>query len=63
MAPLMIRVSPSVRQKLESLAQSAGQSRAAIIRALVLRANVADLPRAWTALCEDEKAFLDEVER
>jgi predicted transcriptional regulator len=63
MAPLMVRVGPSVREKLEILAQSTGKSRAAIIRALIFRASVTGLPQAWTALSEDEKAFLDEVER
>jgi predicted DNA-binding protein len=63
MTPLVIRITPGVREKLERLVRSAGKSRAAIIRALILRAGVADLPQAWTALSEDDKAFLEEVER
>jgi predicted transcriptional regulator len=63
MIALNLRVTRAVHEKLASLARETRKSRAAIVRALILRATPEDLPPAWVTLSDSERAFLAEVER
>jgi len=58
-----LRLTPMVKEKMDELAQVVGKSRAAVVRALILNATLADLPRTWTAVSEEEKLLMHEVER
>jgi hypothetical protein len=61
--PLNARVPTSVVEHLDTLAETVGKSRSAVVRALLLRATVADLPASWRAADAQERAILAEVER
>jgi hypothetical protein len=63
MVALNLRVTRAVHDKLVSLARETRKSRAAIVRALILRAKPEDLPPAWVTLSDSERALLAEVER
>jgi hypothetical protein len=53
---------PSVRDKLDTLARTVGKSRSAVVRALIVHATPADLPRWWSTLSAEEQQLADEVE-
>jgi hypothetical protein len=53
---------PAVKEKLDTLARTVGKSRSAVVRALIVRATPADLPRWWSALSADEQQLADDVE-
>jgi predicted transcriptional regulator len=57
-----IRVSPTVKAKLDALARAVHRSRSATLRALILGATVDHLPRAWRAISRDGQALLAEAE-
>jgi predicted transcriptional regulator len=53
---------PAVKDKLDELARTVGKSRSAVVRALIVHASVADLPRWWPALSAEEQQLAEEVE-
>jgi Ribbon-helix-helix protein, copG family len=61
--PLNARVPSSIVEHLDTLAKAVGKSRSAVVRALLLRATVADLPASWHVSDTQERALLAEVER
>jgi predicted transcriptional regulator len=59
---LPIKVSPQIRDKLDALAKSVHKSRSATIRALILAADVTDLPSCWRDIPEAERALVRHAE-
>jgi hypothetical protein len=57
-----VGTTPAVKDKLDALARTGGKSRSAVVRALIVRATPADLPRWWSALSADEQQLADDVE-
>ncbi len=57
-----VRLTPALLAKLTGLATAVQKPRSAVVRALVLRATVADLPAPWSRVTIDEQAELAEVE-
>lgn len=53
---------PTVKAKLDELARTVGKSRSAVVRALLVHATPADLPRWWSALSAEEQQLAEEVE-
>jgi hypothetical protein len=60
---LNTRVPSSVVEHLDTLAEAVGKSRSAVVRALLLRGTVADLPASWRVADAREQSLLAEVER
>jgi metal-responsive CopG/Arc/MetJ family transcriptional regulator len=52
---LPIKISPQMLHKLDDWAKELRKSRSAIVRALISRATVADLPHAWRDIREEER--------
>ena len=52
----------AVKDKLDELARTVGESRSAVVRALIVHATPADPPRWWSALSEEEQQLAEEVE-
>jgi predicted DNA-binding protein len=61
--PLNVRLPSSAVENLDTLSKAVGKSRSAVVRALLLRATVADLPASWRVADARERAILAEVER
>jgi hypothetical protein len=59
---LPLRVSPAIRDKLDTLAKAVRKSWSATVRALILGAEVEDLPRAWREIPEDERELVVQAE-
>jgi predicted transcriptional regulator len=59
---LPFKVSPEIRDKLDGLAKAVRKSRSATLRALILAADVDDLPSAWRNIPEDEKELVAQAE-
>jgi metal-responsive CopG/Arc/MetJ family transcriptional regulator len=60
--PLHVRLTADLNDKLDTLVAACGRNRSEILRALIYRAQVDDLPRAWTELSEDDRQCLAAVE-
>ena len=55
-------MAPAVKDNLDALARTVGKSRSAVVRALIVHATPADLPRWWSALSAEEQQLADDVE-
>jgi predicted transcriptional regulator len=59
---LTVWANPKVKRKIDGLAQTVAKSRSAVLRALIMRATLEDLPASWRGVSEAERELLREVE-
>ena len=58
---LSVRCSPRLLSRLDALCQTSLQKRADIVRFLIAKARLEDLPQAWRDLSADERELLQEI--
>jgi hypothetical protein len=58
---LSVRCSPRLLSRLDALCQASLQTRADIVRLLIAKARLDDLPQAWRDLSPDERELLQEI--
>jgi hypothetical protein len=56
------RLTPALEVKLKRLTALAGRSRSDVLRWLIARATVADLPAGWVQVAAEQRKLLAEVE-
>jgi hypothetical protein len=56
-----VRLSPSLVSKLDRLCLASVQRRADILRFLIAKASLDDLPQAWRAISPEERELLKEI--
>jgi predicted transcriptional regulator len=58
---LSVRCSPRLLSRLDTLCQASLQTRADIMRWLIAKARLDDLPQSWRGLSADERELLQEI--
>ena len=58
---ISVRLSPRLVSRLDALCQASLQRRADIVRFLIARARLDDLPQAWRDLSPEESELLQEI--
>lgn len=58
---LSVRCSPRLLSHLDTLCQASLQKRANLLRLLIAKARLDDLPQAWRDLSPDERELLQEI--
>jgi hypothetical protein len=58
---LSVRCSPGLLSRLDTLCQASLQKRADIVRWLIAKARLDDLPQAWRDLSPEERELLQEI--
>ena len=57
---LSVRLSPQLMARLDTLCQASLQRRADLVRLLIAKASLDDLPQSWRHLSADERVILQE---
>ena len=58
---ITVWTAPAVKDRLDTLARTVGKSWSAVVRALIVHATPADLPRWWSALSAEDQQLAEEV--
>jgi len=58
---LSVRCSPRLLSHLDTLCQASLQKRADILRLLIAKASLDDLPQSWRHLSTEERELLQEI--
>jgi hypothetical protein len=55
---VFLRLPPNLNEKLEGFSERTGRPRNVVLRFLLAKATIDDLPRSWLNLSPEEKALL-----